>query len=364
MKLLEHLRLRVLLARLPGILLTLLPGLALVAAVAPALWQLVLGPRDLYAMTPEELNGSYAAAHIDAIWDWYADTVAAGRKGGETVTSREYLVPLSDGRTFIGVQVPASLIPDGDQVLEETQRWRSDPDSYLWDGSSMTVRGTIRPMDEETMTLYYSFLKEYYGLTQENMVNFLPLVLVHGEVNGFNGAELLLLGLGAIAFLALAAALCSRALGAALFVQIDRYCATRPYPEEALAEVDHTWRGEPSLWGLRAGRDWLVYEDGARSWVLQTWDTAWVYIVRSARGAGWQVLLYSRSEPDGRHAVRVSSGIQARQVVDRLRALLPDAVFGYSAAREREYHRNPARFGRSTDPDSRVWDIPLPDTPK
>ena len=193
MKLLEHLRLRVLLARLPGILLTLLPGLALVAAVAPALWQLVLGPRDMYAMTPEELNGSYAAAHIDAIWDWYADTVAAGRKGGETVTSREYLVP-------------ASLIPDGDQVLEETQRWRSDPDSYLWDGSSMTVRGTIRPMDEETMTLYYSFLKEYYGLTQENMVNFLPLVLVHGEVNGFNGAELLLLGLGAIAFLALAAA--------------------------------------------------------------------------------------------------------------------------------------------------------------
>lgn len=363
MELLEHLRRRILLARLPGILLTLLPGLALVAAVAPALWQLALGPRDLYAMTPEELNGSYAAAHIDAIWDWYADTVAAGRKGGETVTSREYLVPLSDGRTFIGVQVPASLIPEGEQVLEETRRWRSNPDSYLWDGSSMTVRGTIRPMDEETRTLYDSFLKEYYDLTPEEMDNFLPLVLVHGEVEGLNGAELLLLGLGAITFLALGAVQCSRALKASFLLQIDRYCAACPSPEQALAEVDRIWREEPPRWGLRAGRDWLVYEDGADSWVLRTRDIAWVYICHIIRGgSGWEVYLFSRSESADRHRheVRVATEAQALQVVERLRAVLPDAVFGYSPDRDREYHRDPARFGRETDPDRRLWEVPLP----
>lgn len=363
MKRLERLRRRIFLHRLPGILLTLLPGLVLVAAVSPALWQLALGPRDLYAMAPEELNGSYAAAHIDTIWDWYADTVSAGRKGGENVTSREYLVPLSDGRTFIGVQVPASLIPEGDQVLEETRRWRSDPDSYLWDGSSLTVRGTIRPMDEETSTLYASFLQESYGLTPEELDNFLPLVLVHGEVNGLNGMELLLLGLGAIAFLALAVGQCTRALRAALFLQIDRYCDACPCPEEALAQVEQAWEREWPLYRLRTGRDWLVYEDGADSWALRTPDAAWVYICQIIRGgSGWEVSLFSRSEPTDRHRheVRVATEAQALQVVERLRAVLPDAVFGYSPDRDREYHRDPTRFGRETDPDRQLWEVPLP----
>lgn len=362
MKLLQRLRRRVLLARLPGILLTLLPGLALVAAVAPALWQLVWGPRDLYAMTAGELNGSYAAANMDTIWDWYADTVSTGPTGGETVTAREYLVPLADGKTFIGVVVPARLIPQGDRVLEQTTLWRSDPDNYFWDGSSLTVRGSIRPMDQETQLLYYSYLKEYYGVTEEDLQNFLPLVLVHGQVDGLTGPEIVLLGMAAILLLSLSAVQVSRALRAMLGLQVGRYCAGRPYPEEAAAEVDRLCREQLPASRLRVGRDWLVYEDGAHSWVLQTGDAAWVYIARAARDrAGLRVLVYSRSEPPRmhRHEIRVHSLLEARQVIDRLWPALPEAVFGYSRTRAQAYHDHPARFGRRTDPDSRVWDVPL-----
>lgn len=363
MNLLKHLRRQVVAARLPGILPALAVALALTAAVAPALWQLLRGPRDLYALAPAELNGSYAAAHIDTIWDWYADTVATDRNGREIVTSREYLVPLADGKTFIGVEVPARLIDAGDQVMEETNRWRADPENYFWNGSSLTVRGSIRPMDEETAALYYSFLQEYYGLSDQELDNFLPLVLVQGRVNGMDGATLLLLGLAAIAFLVLTGALISRTAAQARLEGITGYCAAGPYPEDALEEASRTWQTVPPLYRLRADRNWLVYEDGVRSWVLRTGDVAWVYIARAARGRrGWQVQVYSRSEPARRqrHTLPVPSERAARQVVDLLHPLLPEAVFGYSPARQRAYRADPARFGPSTDPDSRVWEMPLP----
>ena len=204
MKRLERLRRRIFLHRLPGILLTLLPGLVLVAAVSPALWQLALGPRDLYAMAPEELNGSYAAAHIDTIWDWYAESVSTAADGSTRVTAREYLVPLSDGKTFLGVRVPAARMDRAEAVLRQTGLWRSDPDNYFWDGSYLTVRGSIRPMDEETRALYYDLLTGYYGLEEADLENFPPLVLVDGTVDGLNGSTLTLLGLAGLFLVGLA----------------------------------------------------------------------------------------------------------------------------------------------------------------
>ena len=277
---LRYMRRRILCARIPVLLLTLLPALGLAAAVMPALWQLVQGPQDLYAMTPSELEGAYAAAEIDTIWDWYADTVVTDAIGGETVTAREYLVPLSDGRTFIGVQVPARMIPAADRVLEQTGLWRSNPAAYLWDGSSLTVRGGVRPMDEETRELYYDYLQQVYGLSGEELDNFLPLVLVQGKVRGMDGGTILLLGLGAIAFFALTGVNLSWALRDARLQQITDYCRNRPYPEEQVQILDavvHLGKGERVL---SAEDGWLINLEGPRSWMLQHEDVAWIYISR------------------------------------------------------------------------------------
>ena len=347
---LRYRRRRILCARIPVLLLTLLPALGLAAAVMPALWQLVQGPRDLYAMTPSELEGAYAAAEIDTIWDWYADTVVTDAIGGEAVTAREYLVPLSDGRTFIGVQVPARMIPAGDRVLEQTGLWRSNPAAYLWDGSSLTVRGGVRPMDEETRELYYHYLQQVYGLSGEELDNFLPLVLVQGKVRGMDGGTILLLGLGAIAFFALTGVNLSRALRDARLQQITDYCRNRPYPEEQVQILDavvHLGKGER---GLSAEDGWLINLEGPRSWMLQHEDVAWIYIsrVRQVRhGSAYRLLVYSRSEPPERrcHEIFVQSAEDGRELIDQLVPVLPGTVFGYSPEREQAYRRDPAGFG-------------------
>lgn len=194
MKLLNRLRCRAFLAGLPGVLPVLLPALVLGLALAPALWQLALGPQDLYALPPSELKGRYVAANIDVIWDRYADTVVTGADGRDTTVARSYLIPLEDGQTFLGVRVPAGQIAAGDKVLEQTRLWRSNPAAYLWDGSQLSVRGSVLPMDARTRERYYRFLQQNYGVSGEELEHFLPLVLVQGQVNGLSTRALLLLG--------------------------------------------------------------------------------------------------------------------------------------------------------------------------
>lgn len=192
--------------------LTALPGLLLLAWIAPAVGMLLQGPRDLYGLTPAELEGSYAAANLDTIWDWYAESVSTAADGSTRVTAREYLVPLSDGKTFIGVRVPADRMDRAEEVLRQTGLWRSDPDNYFWDGSYLTVRGSIRPMDQETRALYYDLLTGYYGLEEADLENFPPLVLVDGTVDGLNGSTLTLLGLAGLFLVGLAGVQAARAL--------------------------------------------------------------------------------------------------------------------------------------------------------
>ena len=193
--------------------LTALPGLLLLAWIAPAVGMLLQGPRDLHDLTPAELEGAYAAANLDTIWDWYAESVSTAADGSTRVTAREYLVPLSDGKTFIGVRVPAARMDRAEAVLRQTGLWRSDPDRYFWDGSYLTVRGSIRPMDEETRALYYDLLTGYYGLEEADLENFPPLVLVDGTVDGLNGSTLTLLGLAGLFLVGLAGVQAARALG-------------------------------------------------------------------------------------------------------------------------------------------------------
>lgn len=342
---------RVLPTRLATALLLLIPGLALTAAAAPVLWQLLCGPRDLYAMTANQLEGTYTAAEIDTIWDWYAQSVVPTADGSERTVCREYLVPLADGQTFIGVEVPADKIATADRVLEQTALWRSDPDSYIWDGTALTVRGSIRPMDEQTRTLYYDFLSEYYGVTEAERVHFLPLVLVHGELNGMTGGTVTVLGLAAIGFLAAAAVQFSRALRGPDLRQILGYCAMLPDENAALDQVDRLAGYGRPFCGLSTGAGWLLYTGRDHAWALLLNDVAWVYMVRSGSpGRRCRVLVCSRSEgkPWQRHAVPVHNAAEARQVIDWLQLRLPDAVFGYSAGREEAYRCDPFRFGGTT----------------
>lgn len=159
------------------------------------------------------LQGEYLEADLDTLVGCYAETTRSG--AGVT---RGYVMPINtpDAAIYIGVELPKSKHADADAVVADTQRMVNDADgSYRWDGSQVTVRGMLQPMDAETEAQFRTYLYEAgFGddeIGLDDTCIFRPLVLTDGKINGHRtgllifacGAALLaLLGAVGMAFAA------------------------------------------------------------------------------------------------------------------------------------------------------------------
>lgn len=254
-----------------------------------------------------------------------------------------------------GVQVDADKIDAGDAVMQETWAWQSDPDNYTWNGATLTVRGSIRPMDYETSSLYYSMLEEYYGLSGEDLDIFLPLVLVDGDIDGIDGGGLLALGILFAVFLVCALVPILRALTGSYQSGIRRYCAAEPDPESAYRALDALYADAQPQYRVRCNDSWMIYEQGALSWVLRTDDIAWIYpSTHTVRVYFIPVRRYSvtvcgirEDKRRRRHQINLKNQQQQQEVIDLLHRLVPDAMFGYDARLEKPYNADPAAFAAS-----------------
>ena len=136
-------------------------------------------------------------ADLETLVGCYAETAPRG-----------YIMPVNTpGATiYIGVELPKSKLADADAVVEDTQRMVNDADgSYRWDGSQVTVRGTLQPMDAETEAQFRAYLRDAgFGddeIGPDDTCTFRPLVLTDGKINGHRTA--LLIFASAAALLAL-----------------------------------------------------------------------------------------------------------------------------------------------------------------
>ena len=193
-------------------------GLAAVAAVigvrfGPGLVKLVQGPVYIEPMQDNDLSalqGQYLAADVDTLVDYYAETVIGGYGKRGQVTSRDYVMPINtaDKTVYIGVEIPKSKLADAEAVVADTERLLNDEDGYTWDGSCVSVRGTLQPMDAETEALFRNYLYDA-GITDAEISSaedssFRPLVLLDGEVEGERPAELIFMGVAALVLAAAA----------------------------------------------------------------------------------------------------------------------------------------------------------------
>ena len=126
------------------------------------------------------LQGQYLEADIDTLIDYYAETVRSESGKRDEVSAREYIMPINtpDTTVYIGVEVPKPKISDAEAVVADTERLIDDEDgSYEWDGSYVSVRGTLQPMDDETRQLWEDyfidagFSYDDIGLFQPEYIN-------------------------------------------------------------------------------------------------------------------------------------------------------------------------------------------------
>ena len=106
------------------------------------------------------LQGQYITMDVDTLIDYYAETVRSESGKRDEVSAREYIMPINtpDATIYIGLEVPASKIDDAEAVVDDTARMLDDEDgNYEWDGSYVTVRGTLKRMDDETKQLWEDY---------------------------------------------------------------------------------------------------------------------------------------------------------------------------------------------------------------
>ena len=156
------------------------------------------------------LQGQYITMDVDTLIDYYAETVRSESGKRDEVSAREYIMPINTpGATiYIGLEVPASKIDDAEAIVDDTARMLDDEDgSYEWDGSYMTVRGTLKRMDDETKQLWENYFIDagfsYDDIGLEDGCTFLPLVLTDDEIDGSDTFVLGFMGIVMLLVLAL-----------------------------------------------------------------------------------------------------------------------------------------------------------------
>lgn len=308
----------------------------------PGYLTLLRGPQDLYTLDAGDLEGRYVAARIDIIYDWYAESVRQ-EDDFATPVQREYIIPAGES-SFIGLELSSDLFDAAEAVTNHTVGVQIGKESGP-NPCELVVRGTIRPMSDQTRSFYYKVVG-YDDLSPEDQQRFLPLVLETDIIGSYPASSLLLsaLALAAFALPSLGLAL-SAVLGKGPRQIVNYLGELSPARYEVVADdLDDFYDAAVPADRMRVSPRWLLYENGASSWLLSTNDVAWVYRESSRRGEN--IVVCSKSEPRhfSKHRIPVGTQWAADNLLGRLSAVLPEAVFGYDPLWETLYDLNPNRF--------------------
>lgn len=328
--------------------------LGMMAYMGGALLQRIRGPVDIATLSADELEGAYVTVDIDTLIDAYAHTVESSDGRPDRVASKEYLLPLEAG--MIGVEVEPDKIDTADAIVDDTYLYLTLPEEeYEWDGSMITVTGTIRRMDEETRGYYYEALGY---IVDEDFMNerCYPLVLKDGTVGNLDSGMLGFFVAVDVALLVVFVCVLVSALTGGAAKCVKAYAAAQPDPQGTMQELDDFYENTPTESGLKLSRKWLLYDHGTAGFLLAANDIIWVYqSVTQHRtngvptGKTYAVTVCSRSEPRSRsrHTIPVKNEQAGKELGELLMRWYPDAVYGYNAEWDRAYRADPAAFYQS-----------------
>ena len=332
----------------------------------PGIVKMLAGPAYFEPLDDHEdilsLQGQYITMDVDTLIDYYAETVSSESGKRDEVSAREYIMPINTpGATiYIGLEVPASKIDDAEAIVDDTARMLDDEDgSYEWDGSYVTVRGTLKRMDDETKQLWENYFIDagfsYDDIGLEDGCTFLPLVLTDDEIDGSDTFVLGFMGIVMLLVLALLIWFVVRSLTGGFQKQIRNYIKatglTRQATEQAL---DRFYEDTMQDGKVRMSRSWLMYDKGGDSWVLAGDDVVWAYqhtvrhkaygiLTVEKRGDGARLSARRRRTCLPRY-LRPAMRTRRRRSLRQMQSTYPDAMIGYDAEIEKRYHANPVTF--------------------
>ena len=102
--------------RLPAIIILFIAAIALLVLWLPDLFLYMKGPAQLSDLTVDELSGAYVEAHIEGIYDWYAQDVETSGSS-EKIVAREYLIPVGEYE-YMSLYAPEKYLIPSDAAVD------------------------------------------------------------------------------------------------------------------------------------------------------------------------------------------------------------------------------------------------------
>jgi len=359
---LQSLKQKTLVGKLWAIIVLAVAAIFIGVVFGPGIAKMIAGPTHFTPLDDHDvlsLQGQYLEADIDTLIDYYAETVRSESGKRDEVSAREYIMPINtpDATVYIGVEVPASKIDDAEAVVADTERLIDDEDgSYEWDGSYVSVRGTLQPMDDETRQLWEDYFIDA-GFSYDDIGLFddctaLPLVLTDGEIDGQDTFVYSFMGVIGVLLVVLAIWFVVHSLTGGFQKQIRNYIKASDDPQATEQALDRFYEDTMQDGKVRMSRSWLMYDKGGNSWVLAGDDVVWAYQY-TVRHKAYGILtvrkevmvrVFGAKEKRACHDIYVRNEDEAQEILRQMQSTYPDAMIGYNAEIEKRYRANPVTF--------------------
>lgn len=337
----RSLKLKSLKSSLLIVIILLIVGAVLLYTAVPSMLLLVKGPTPLESVDYDgDIEGLYVEGTLTFIYDWYCETTENSVK----TVSREYIIDGGD-YYYMGLLAEGKDMDKADALLDACTEYMDGTD----DGSNLltamyTVKGTIVEMPKDSLEFYYEYVG-YDDLTEEEQAIFLPYYLAVGNVGKHDLATAIALTVfGALAVFG-GLFFLIRALSGKEQKNIYKYINASADPEIAKEKVERFLETVPEVEKLRYNSEFILGDSNGTTAFGETSRLVWAYQHTTTHkryfitvGKTYSLML---AFADGsRQTAAVKSELAAQQHLEKLAALCPRAIIGYTEQLDNLFRNN------------------------
>lgn len=316
------------------------------------IFDVIKGPKVLDDISSEDIKNQYVESDVYVVMDCFAEYVTKNSKTNVKTTDwLYYIIPVGE-EEYMAVRVKPGIGSKMDDICDDTWDYLGGTIDQLTE--SQTITGKIRKMKTEELDHYYDWFTEA-GFSQAEIDSYaLPYVIEDGMVGGailWSGVPTYHYFFGAVAviFLIWAVIRIVKAVTGGYQGLIKKYLSKHPETSEAQISADYS--SARNIDGMRIGRQFTIYNNGPKTFILNNNEIAWAYLQRTTHkrngvhtGTTYAVVLKTMEKK--MHTVGLNNEDSVMNVLDEYAKVAPNVVLGYSDDYKKQYNSDVNAFVR------------------
>jgi hypothetical protein len=317
----------------------------------PSYMKLIEGPKDLSALSIEEMPGAYVKGELYYIFDQFAYYYNENDDGTEDITDQYYFILIGEDK-LMGLHVKTDDFEIANQIFNESYDFDYGQREELT--TSWQLKGTINKMEGEVLEFFQSYFVEA-GVDAGEVENYsIPYVLEVDYVGSFDSfavyASL------AVFILLLAYVIITLVKGAAgVYISPIKKYISKNELTVALESMESDYTGAKSIDNFIIGPKWSYFFHGNKAQVVENSTLLWVYRENNTqRLYGIKIhdkkslIMYTKDKK--KLVASMHHNYDIDSVIEELVKQIPGLVTGYSKELEKSFKKDFENFGRQPEP--------------